>query len=180
VLVAFTAAALKTLFWPEASDANLLLFTNFSDIRLNGLWVSAVFFTVVILERHHQARVRQAAFDACAFLIDFLKTRAPFWKLEATDGGERWVEARASDLAQVRPEYGHATNAVCIVGRRWRSRGLFLDRRAFLVSYDPDRDVDGAILARTLAAVGPVAAGINLAYTLSRDKPRDGRFRADK
>lgn len=64
VLAAFTAAALKTLFWPEASDANLLLFTNFSDIRLNGLWVSAVFFTVVILERHHQARVRQAAFDA--------------------------------------------------------------------------------------------------------------------
>jgi signal transduction histidine kinase len=64
VLVAFTAAALKTLFWPEASDANLFLFRNFSDIRLNGLWVSAVFFTVVILERRHQARVRQAAFDA--------------------------------------------------------------------------------------------------------------------
>ncbi|MFO0292102.1 MAG: molybdenum cofactor biosynthesis protein MoaE [Rhodospirillales bacterium] len=40
---------------------------------------------------------RQAAFDACAFLIDFLKTRAPFWKLEATDAGERWVEARDSD-----------------------------------------------------------------------------------
>ena len=40
---------------------------------------------------------RQAAFDACAFLIDFLKTRAPFWKLEETDAGERWVEARASD-----------------------------------------------------------------------------------
>jgi len=83
----------------------------------------------------------------------------------------RRVEARASDLAQVRPELGHATNAVCIIGRRSRSRGLFLDRRAFLVSYDPDRDVDGAILARTLAAVGPVAAGINLAYTLSRIDP---------
>jgi len=40
---------------------------------------------------------RAAAFDACAFLIDFLKTRAPFWKLEATDAGERWVEARVSD-----------------------------------------------------------------------------------
>lgn len=40
---------------------------------------------------------RQAAFDACAFLIDFLKTRAPFWKLESTDEGERWVEARDSD-----------------------------------------------------------------------------------
>ncbi len=77
------------------------------------------------------------------------------------------VEARAADLAQVRPEYGHATNAVCIIGRRCRTRGLFLDRRAFLVSYDPNADVDAAILARTLAAVGPVGSGINLAYLFS-------------
>jgi len=77
------------------------------------------------------------------------------------------VEARSVDLAQVRPELGHATNAVCIVGRRWRTRGLFLDRRAFLVSYDPDADADGGILARTLAAVGPVGAGINLEYYFS-------------
>ena len=83
----------------------------------------------------------------------------------------RRVEARAADLAQVRPELGHATNAICVIGRRWRSRGLFLDRRAFLVSYDPDRDPDGEILARSIAAVGPVAAGINLAYTLSRIDP---------
>jgi molybdopterin synthase catalytic subunit len=40
---------------------------------------------------------RQAALDACAFLIDWLKTQAPFWKLEDTGDGERWVEARASD-----------------------------------------------------------------------------------
>jgi uncharacterized protein len=77
------------------------------------------------------------------------------------------VEARSVDLAQVRPELGHATNAVCIVGRRWRTRGLFLDRRAFLVSYDPAADDDGTILARTLAAVGPVGAGINLEYYFS-------------
>ncbi|MFM7520049.1 MAG: DUF2309 domain-containing protein [Planctomycetota bacterium] len=84
----------------------------------------------------------------------------------------RHVEARAGDLAQVRPEYGHATNAICVVGRRWRTRGLFLDRRAFLVSYEPDHDADGAILARTLAAVGPVGSGINLAYLFSRVDPR--------
>ena len=42
---------------------------------------------------------RQAALEACAFLIDWLKTKAPFWKLEETPGGERWVEARASDDA---------------------------------------------------------------------------------
>lgn len=40
---------------------------------------------------------RQAAFDACNFIMDYLKTRAPFWKREATPEGERWVDARDSD-----------------------------------------------------------------------------------
>jgi molybdopterin synthase catalytic subunit len=40
---------------------------------------------------------RKAALESCAFLIDWLKTQAPFWKLEATGDGERWVEARTSD-----------------------------------------------------------------------------------
>lgn len=42
---------------------------------------------------------RQAAFEAAAFLMDYLKTNAPFWKLETGDEGRRWVEARASDDA---------------------------------------------------------------------------------
>ena len=83
----------------------------------------------------------------------------------------RCVEVRSADLAQVRPEYGHASNAACIVGRRRLTRGLFLDRRSFLVSYDPDHDPDGGILERTLAAVGPVCGGINLAYLFSRVDP---------
>jgi uncharacterized protein YbcC (UPF0753/DUF2309 family) len=81
------------------------------------------------------------------------------------------VEGRAADLAQPRPEYGHATNAFCIIGRRARTRGLFLDRRAFLVSYDPARDDDGAILARIMAAVVPVVAGISLEYYFSYVDP---------
>ena len=40
---------------------------------------------------------RQAAFDACNFIMDYLKTRAPFWKKEATGEGPRWVEGKASD-----------------------------------------------------------------------------------
>jgi molybdopterin synthase catalytic subunit len=40
---------------------------------------------------------RQAALDSCAFLIDWLKTKAPFWKLEQTAAGPQWVEARDSD-----------------------------------------------------------------------------------
>ncbi len=40
---------------------------------------------------------RQAAFEACEFLVDWLKTKAPFWKLEESAAGAKWVEARVSD-----------------------------------------------------------------------------------
>ena len=40
---------------------------------------------------------RGAAFDACRFVMDYLKTRAPFWKKERTPQGDRWVEARSAD-----------------------------------------------------------------------------------
>lgn len=43
------------------------------------------------------SRHRQAALDATGFLIDWLKTRAPFWKLEETSQGSQWVAAKASD-----------------------------------------------------------------------------------
>lgn len=42
---------------------------------------------------------RQDAFAACAFIMDYLKTQAPFWKKETTPEGERWVDARESDEA---------------------------------------------------------------------------------
>jgi molybdopterin synthase catalytic subunit len=40
---------------------------------------------------------RQAAFESCEFLMDWLKTKAPFWKLEETEEGAQWVDARDSD-----------------------------------------------------------------------------------
>jgi len=43
------------------------------------------------------SRHREAAIEACAFIMDFLKTHAPFWKKEATPDGQRWVEARQRD-----------------------------------------------------------------------------------
>jgi molybdopterin synthase catalytic subunit len=43
------------------------------------------------------AEHRQAAFEACEFLVDWLKTKAPFWKLEETASGPRWVEAQSGD-----------------------------------------------------------------------------------
>src|SRR5205823_7058562 len=82
------------------------------------------------------------------------------------------VEERAEDLAQVRPEWGHATNAICYVGRRARTRGLFLDRRAFLTSYDSTQDdADATVLTRTLQAVFPVCGGISLEYYFSHVDP---------
>jgi molybdopterin synthase catalytic subunit len=51
---------------------------------------------------------RGDAFAACEFIMDFLKTRAPFWKKELTPAGTRWVEARASDD---------------VAAERWRLKG---------------------------------------------------------
>ncbi|WP_181232824.1 putative inorganic carbon transporter subunit DabA [Enhygromyxa salina] len=85
--------------------------------------------------------------------------------------GLRHVEARASHFGETRPEYNHCTNAMCVVSRRSLTRGLFLDRRAFLVSYDPDSDRTGAVLDRLLAIAAPVGAGINLEYYFSRVDP---------
>lgn len=83
------------------------------------------------------------------------------------DAALRHVEERAEHLAEPRPEYGHCTNAVTIVGRRELTRGLFLDRRAFLVSYDAAQDSDGKSLAALLSALVPVSAGISLEYYFS-------------
>jgi uncharacterized protein YbcC (UPF0753/DUF2309 family) len=112
-------------------------------------------------------------FERAVAAFETTRRREAHERCRRFDGVPRWyppaaalahVQGRAEDLAQPRPEYGHATNAFCIVGRRTRTRGLFLDRRAFLVSYDPSSDDDGAILARVMAAVVPVVAGISLEY----------------
>lgn len=78
------------------------------------------------------------------------------------------VTARASSIFEPRPELNHSNNLYCVVGRRSLTRHLFLDRRAFLQSYDPLHDEEGAILARVLSAVIPVCGGINLEYLFSR------------
>jgi uncharacterized protein YbcC (UPF0753/DUF2309 family) len=128
----------------------------------------------LVLLRH------QAVFEQAKDAMESARRREAHERCRRFDSAPRWypplaalahVEGRAADLAQPRPEYGHATNAFCIVGRRARTRGLFLDRRAFLVSYDPTRDLDGGILARIMAAVVPVVAGISLEYYFSYVDP---------
>ena len=91
---------------------------------------------------------------------------AAAWGIDAADG-LRHMQERAEHLAEPRPEYGHCTNAVCIVGRRSTTRGLFLDRRAFLVSYDAAQDPNNVSLGALLGAVVPVCGGISLEYYFS-------------
>jgi len=78
------------------------------------------------------------------------------------------VKRRTVSLFEPRPELNHATNALCVVGRRAFSKGLFLDRRAFMNSFDYQVDPTGKFLEGILNAIAPVAGGINLEYYFSR------------
>ena len=78
------------------------------------------------------------------------------------------VKRRSVSLFEPRPEYNHATNSLCIIGRRSLTDSIFLDRRSFLNSYHPFNDTDGKYLANILKAAAPVCGGINLEYYFSR------------
>jgi molybdopterin synthase catalytic subunit len=60
--------------------------------RIGQLHASDQIVLVVVTSAH-----RQQAFQACEYIMDYLKTQAPFWKKEQTNDGERWVEAKATD-----------------------------------------------------------------------------------
>lgn len=78
------------------------------------------------------------------------------------------IRVRAVSLFEPRPELNHATNALCLVGRREMSEKLFLDRRSFMNSFDYQVDPEGKFLVNILNAVAPVCGGINLEYYFSR------------
>jgi len=78
------------------------------------------------------------------------------------------IRLRSVSMFEPRPELGHGTNSLCIVGRRDLSKKLFLDRRAFLNSYDHRSDPEGKLLAGIMKPLGPVCGGINLEYYFSR------------
>jgi uncharacterized protein len=78
------------------------------------------------------------------------------------------IKKRSVSLFEPRPELGHGTNSLCIIGSRNMTRGLFLDRRAFLNSYNYKTDLEGKILANLIRPIGPVCGGINLEYYFSR------------
>jgi len=77
------------------------------------------------------------------------------------------TQQRSIDFRQPRPEYCHATNALCIIGPRSYSRNLFLDRRSFLISYDESVDHEYSTICNILNNAVPICAGINLEYFFS-------------
>ncbi len=86
-LAEIEAEALKR--WPL--DASLI-------IHRHGRLLPGDDIVLVIAASAH----REAAFEACAFLMDWLKTKAPFWKLEESAGKSRWVDAKDHDDAAAR------------------------------------------------------------------------------
>ena len=78
------------------------------------------------------------------------------------------IHSRSVSLFEPRPELGHGTNTLAIIGRRQTSKGLFLDRRAFMNSYDYTTDPEGNILTNVMKPIGLVCGGINLEYYFSR------------
>jgi uncharacterized protein YbcC (UPF0753/DUF2309 family) len=87
---------------------------------------------------------------------------------QSNEEAHEHVVERASSIFEPRPELNHSNNLYSIVGRRQLTKDLFLDRRAFLHSYDPASDPQGDIMVRILSAVIPVCGGINLEYLFSR------------
>lgn len=78
------------------------------------------------------------------------------------------IRNRSVSLFEPRPELGHGTNSLCIIGRRSMTKGLFFDRRAFMNSYDCTTDPNGDLLVGIMRPIGPVCGGINLEYFFSR------------
>jgi len=76
----------------EEAKARWSIFDALVIHRIGTLTPLDQIVLVVVTSAH-----RGEAFAACEFLMDYLKTRAPFWKKERTENGPRWVEARAAD-----------------------------------------------------------------------------------
>ncbi len=78
------------------------------------------------------------------------------------------IKKRSVSFFEPRPELGHGTNALCFVGTRSMTKNIFLDRRAFLNSYNYKLDPEGEYLLSVLRPLPPVCGGINLEYYFSR------------
>jgi uncharacterized protein YbcC (UPF0753/DUF2309 family) len=142
-----------------------------------GGWHNTSSDAVTFFDLDRLSEAHQKEFDAVRAVLEQARERDAHERCRrfasapltlSYEAARQHVEGRAEDLAQVRPEWGHASNALSLIGRRQWSRGLFLDRRAFLTSYDPAQDdPEHTLLEQILQAVFPVCAGIALEYYFS-------------
>jgi uncharacterized protein YbcC (UPF0753/DUF2309 family) len=116
--------------------------------------------TFARITRNLNEAAKLNAFERCQRFSSFSSESSPEEAL-------KHVRERAHDLAQPRPEYGHSSNALAIVGKRNLTRGLFLNRRAFLLTYDWETDPEGTVLAQVVIGGIPVAVNINMDYYFS-------------
>lgn len=156
---------LKNIFIPES--------TRFIPCLHNTTTDEMIYYDIenlsdeqwTIFQKHQsifeQALMLNAKERARRFANFYSKNQHPKWVHEK-------IKIRQNAIFEPRPEYNHATNAICIVGRRQLSRNIFLDRRAFLQSYDYTLDPEGELLADILKAITAVCGGINLEYYYSR------------
>ena len=130
---------------------------EYFDLKQEQRTLPAAFFQ---FKRAMQEALRRNAHERCRWF-----ELGP--ALGDLDRASQHVKDRSLSIFEPRPEYNHSNNLYCVVGRRSLTRGLFLDRRAFLHSYEPQQDSLGLILQRILSQVIPVCGGINLEYYFS-------------
>jgi uncharacterized protein YbcC (UPF0753/DUF2309 family) len=131
-----------------------------------------LFYDVEILSEKNKITHKQNEINFNLALDNNAKERARrFLLVDTHDTAKKIhdkVKKRSITWYEPRPELTHCGNALCIVGSRILSKGLFLDRRSFLNSYNYKIDPEGNYLLSILNAVAPVCGGINLEYYFSR------------
>ncbi|TLV01288.1 YbcC family protein [Dyadobacter luticola] len=103
----------------------------------------------------HNAKERSRRFDSISATLSIEQVR-------------KKMRQRSVSLFEPLAELGHANNALCVIGRRTLTKNLFLDRRAFLNSYDYRTDPGGRYLSDVLKIAVSLCSGINLDYFFSR------------
>jgi hypothetical protein len=120
------------------------------------------------LQKEHEANTKTFLKALEKNALERLEKLSPLRPIKEAKKALSQTERRSFSMFEPRPEWNHATNAMCIVGRRELSKSIHLERRSFLQSYDGTKDPEGAILHAILKAVTPVCGGINLEYYFSR------------
>ncbi|TXI84401.1 MAG: DUF2309 domain-containing protein [Crocinitomicaceae bacterium] len=131
-----------------------------------------LFYDIEVLDSSHRiAHEKNVATFVKALDLNAQERSRRFMNIDSSMEASKvhqLVKKRTVSLFEPRPELNHATNAICVIGRRELTKAISLDRRSFLNSYDYRIDLDGKLLLGILNAAAPVCGGINLEYYFSR------------